>query len=340
MGKKNEEYWVETKKNEKGQIIKIITHLSQSLEKQIIDLYNLGESIKKISALVNISKLAIRKILINKNIEIRSNKYYLEGKTYKEISGEKEAIERKNNVSKRFKNIGYEERYGPERAKEIKEKIRIANLKTWAKPEIRNKLLGQNNPQFNKSPKSYAPEKFQRYWNSMKGKKRAQIIGEEKAKEASIRQSESLLYYHKNEESEKRKARGNKISETKLRLIKEGKLNPLKGQNIRPNNPETFINNILKDNCLTMKYTGDGSFWIAGFNPDFVDNVNKKIIELFGDYWHNRPESITRDNIKIQAYEKEGYKTLVIWEHEIQDRHGIPLKDTKEAENKIKVFTK
>ena len=66
---------------------------------------------------------------------------------------------------------------------------------------------------------------------------------------------------------------------------------------------------------------------------DFVDTVNKICIEFNGDYWHCNPkiyesswvhphiklsagEIQNRDNEKIKAIEKRGYKCLVVWERE------------------------
>ena len=58
---------------------------------------------------------------------------------------------------------------------------------------------------------------------------------------------------------------------------------------------------------------------LNGLNPDFVDIKNKIIIELYGTYWHKRPEVIKRDKRRIGTYKKHGFKTLIIWEHELKD---------------------
>ena len=68
------------------------------------------------------------------------------------------------------------------------------------------------------------------------------------------------------------------------------------------------------------KFVGDWKFVINGFNPDFINcNGQKKIIELFGDYWHNLPGAVERDKRKLKEYKKYGYKTLVIWEKELKN---------------------
>jgi G:T-mismatch repair DNA endonuclease (very short patch repair protein) len=87
-------------------------------------------------------------------------------------------------------------------------------------------------------------------------------------------------------------------------------------RDIRPNKSEVVLLNLLERLFPDeYKYTGDFSFMINGKNPDFVNvNGQKKIIELFGDYWHKN--SNPQDRIDI--FTPFGYKTLVIWEHELK----------------------
>jgi len=140
------------------------------------------------------------------------------------------------------------------------------------------------------------------------------------------------------------------ISKTRKRRIKEGKIISRKGiknpewgkklkkdwQNsefrqkrlesafkkmcLKPNKIEQVLNKIL--NYLLpkqYKYVGDGKIVLDGFNPDFIDEKNKNIIELYGDYWHNKPEWKERDIRRAISYKRLGYKFLVIWEHEVYD---------------------
>lgn len=98
-----------------------------------------------------------------------------------------------------------------------------------------------------------------------------------------------------------------------------------KGLNLHPNKPETIILNLL--NKLypgEWKFTGDFSFMINGKNPDFTNiNGQKKLIELFGDYWHRGENPQDR----IDVFKPFGYQTLIIWERE--------LKDIKQLKRKI-----
>lgn len=88
-----------------------------------------------------------------------------------------------------------------------------------------------------------------------------------------------------------------------------------KGQGRKPTSIEVKIENLL--NVLfpgEWKYTGDFSFIINGKNPDFVNvNGQKKLIEVFGNYWHRGEDPQDRINV----FSPFGWETLVIWEKEI-----------------------
>lgn len=94
--------------------------------------------------------------------------------------------------------------------------------------------------------------------------------------------------------------------------------------NLKPNHLEEEFKQLL--NIIApnkFKYTGDFKFWIDGKNPDFTWKDGRKVIELFGDYWHSPektgvPVYIHEQN-KISHYEKNNFKCIVIWEHELQN---------------------
>ena len=68
------------------------------------------------------------------------------------------------------------------------------------------------------------------------------------------------------------------------------------------------------------KYVGDGNCWIVGKNPDFLNvNGQKKLIELFGDYWHTKKEEKER----INHFAKYGFKTLVVWQSELKNKEQV-----------------
>ena len=94
-----------------------------------------------------------------------------------------------------------------------------------------------------------------------------------------------------------------------------------KAWNLKPNKPESLLAELLESLYPGQwKYTGDFSFAINGKCPDFVNaNGQKKIIELFGDYWHRGQSPQDR----IDAFRPFGYETLVIWEHELKEMQSV-----------------
>lgn len=84
--------------------------------------------------------------------------------------------------------------------------------------------------------------------------------------------------------------------------------------------PEILLMMIIDKYRLPYKYVGDGSFWIENINPDFVNTNNEKIIiEVFGDYWHNRPEEIKKDSEKGKLLEEYGWKRIILWERDLNE---------------------
>ena len=85
----------------------------------------------------------------------------------------------------------------------------------------------------------------------------------------------------------------------------------------RPNKKEEMLNMVLLDLFPgEYKYVGNREFILAGKNPDFLNvNGQKKIIELYGDYWHKGDDPQER----IDLFGQYGYDTLVVWEKELKN---------------------
>jgi len=83
---------------------------------------------------------------------------------------------------------------------------------------------------------------------------------------------------------------------------------------MHPNKVEKKLIDILSTITDKFKFCGDGSIWIGRKNPDFINKEGRKIIEMFGDFWHKDEDP----QYRIEHFKKFGYDTLVIWEHEIQ----------------------
>lgn len=108
-----------------------------------------------------------------------------------------------------------------------------------------------------------------------------------------------------------------------------------KGLKVSKNKLETKFENILKKLKIeSFKYVGDRSFWIGGKNPDFVNTDQKMVIELFGDYWHGNKFTGKENNKHeldiINHYKNNGYKTLILWENEINNNLKLVINKTLE----------
>jgi len=96
----------------------------------------------------------------------------------------------------------------------------------------------------------------------------------------------------------------------------------------RPNKEEKQFDELLQSNFPNeWEYVGNGDFILAGKNPDFINiNGKKGLIELFGEYWHDKSEEKERKKI----FAKHGYRTLIVWCKE--------LRKPNKLKQKIKLF--
>lgn len=192
------------------------------------------------------------------------------------------------------KNKTYEEYYGEERAGEIKQKIRAAHEGTHHSEETKQKIRETE------TGKSGTP------WSEETRKKIVEALVGRLCPEHSKRMKQ---FWADPEYREKQ-----------LKVV-------FKGLKLLPNKPEKFITKLLQRLLPDLwKYIGDGKdedSIIAGKCPDFVCISQKKIIEYFGDYWHGEERTgipnERHEQERINCFAKEGYQTLVIWEHELED---------------------
>lgn len=85
--------------------------------------------------------------------------------------------------------------------------------------------------------------------------------------------------------------------------------------------PESRVLDVLRSmfgQYNPYQYTGDRKFWLKTAsgkdrNPDFTSASQKKIIEVFGRYWHRNddPQKVVED------YAGVGWECLILWEDEI-----------------------
>ncbi len=186
-------------------------------------------------------------------------------------------------------------------------------------PETKAKMSavrsGVNSPNFGKHWKM-SPEARVKMSQSHRGRVSG-MLGKHHKPETKVKMSQ----VHKIE---------NLDTEFKDRRIKASRL----ALNQFPNKPETMVMNLLNELYPNeWKYTGNGDVIIGGQNPDFFNtNGKKRIVEIFGDYWHTVRARAYKDTEqgKRELYKSYGYDTLIIWEKE--------LKDIEKVKEKIKVF--
>ncbi|MFH1290408.1 MAG: hypothetical protein ABIH92_03300 [Nanoarchaeota archaeon] len=85
------------------------------------------------------------------------------------------------------------------------------------------------------------------------------------------------------------------------------------GRNTKPNKSEIRLLELLNTIDPSWRYVGDFKLNVGGKFPDYW-NGEKKLIELFGDYWHQNDDPQKR----IEFFKEQGYDTLVIWGSEIK----------------------
>lgn len=103
----------------------------------------------------------------------------------------------------------------------------------------------------------------------------------------------------------------------------------LQGNRQFPNKKELQLLSLLPN---SWQYTGNGQLIVAGKCPDFWDGSGR-LIELNGCYWHGCPVcgegkecNEERDQDRIDLFKREGYNTLIVWEHELKDVDMITKK--------------
>lgn len=143
-----------------------------------------------------------------------------------------------------------------------------------------------------------------------------------KAKRGELKGSKNYFYdKHHTEETKKKISLANKGRKCSKEIVIKKIQNAFKALRLKPNKSEKKLTKLLNQILPNeYKYVGNGKMIIERFNPDFINaNGQKKIIELYGDYWHNREDIKKRDKNRLRIYSGYGYKTLIIWENELKD---------------------
>ena len=238
----------------------------------------------------------------------------------------------------------YEEIYGKERAM-----------------KIRNKLSDAQKERFKKTPQWCTGKKRSKKFR----KKRSEYMlnpENNPSKRLKVRRKLSKIMMGR------KITWADKISATKKKLYSEGKLvSPMKGKHLseeakeqirkkaiknwkdpefrkkmyegmnnHPNPSEKRLIDIIENFNFPFKFVGDYRLLIGKLNPDFIDERNKRIIELFGEPFHKpngrffTGKDTATEKGRIKYFRNYGYKCLIIWYEE--------LKNTKLVVQKIKDF--
>jgi len=213
------------------------------------------------------------------------NSAWSKGKHFSETHIENISDARKD-FCKCIKGKTYEEIYGEERAKEIREKQRNAD------------------PARNTRGKTYE-----------------EIYGEERAVEVRRKNSESHEgYVMPQEQRDKISETNSKITKElwKDKIYREKHIRGfLKTILKRPTSLEQKVISICELYTLPFKYVGDGQVIIAGKNPDFIETNGKKLlIESYGFFWHE--DNYEEERRKVFA--PFGYKTLFLGEDVLESK--------------------
>ena len=199
----------------------------------------------------------------------------------------------------------------PSKRPEVRKKISETLIALWNSPNYRELHSGKNHPKCGKTKEN--DESIRRHSEIMTGRTKENDEGKR-------RQSEALR--GRTKETHEGIRRGAERKSKTLRLLwkdPEHIEKMMKALHIKPNKPEKQLLKLLNE-LFSNEYVYNGDF-SAGITinrkiPDFVNiNGKKKLIELYGDYWHKDDNPQDR----IDLFKQYGYETLVIWEHELED---------------------
>jgi len=174
------------------------------------------------------------------------------------------------------------------------------------RPEVRKKIgkanLGKPDPRKDKSWEEY--------------------YGEERAKEIKQKNRDGHIGNHHTKEAKRK----NQKASIQLWQDPEWAKMMVEAQHRKPNKLEKRFNNFLQE-IIPKEYQINVKaevMTLGGKCPDFVNiNGQKKIIEMNGDWRHGEKltgrTKMEEEQQRIDCFTKEGYQTLIVWEHELED---------------------
>lgn len=191
----------------------------------------------------------------------------------------------------------------------------------WQEPEFRNKLLRHLADLNQNTTSETLSQRAKKLWREAKYRDRL-LQSLARAREIALSNPESRQ----------------KLSEAAKRQWQTMKIEMIKAQRRgmhTPNKKEEYLLRILESYFPgEWKYVGNGDEIVGNLVPDFMNDGQKLIIELFGDYWHGPQvrQAFKTEDERREVYAAHGYDLLVIWEHELREN------DAGEIEEKIEAF--
>ena len=221
-----------------------------------------------------------------------------------------------------------------------KSEVKAKRAQTNARPEVKKKrrqsqIIAQNKPETKakRSQTKARPEVKERRsqsqikcWQDPEFREKtvqAQIIAHN-TPESKEKQSQSTTKLWQDPEFREMMVQSVIIAAKKRWQSPDYVKKQMKARNVKQNKTEKKLEDtISKVLPNEYKFVGHGEVVIAGKCPDFINvNGQKKIIELFGDYWHRDDIPGAREKI----FAEYGYDTLIIWEHEFEDIDRLKMK--------------
>jgi len=222
------------------------------------------------------------------------------------------------------RGVSLSERCGSDTAEKIKNSISRSNSRTY-----KERFGGDADAEALKRTKH------------LKGRTYEEILGSETAKRLKEKRVADTKIQHRNNpnlsdglaESARSRWKSNRSEMIDMcRLARSASIlkNPTK-----KSSSEDKLDDILQSEFQgEFLYTGNGAEGVQiGFRvPDFINiNGKKKIIELFGCWWHGckrcfpnkKRKDHKYDNVIFDDYNKFGFDCLVIWEHEMNDVNAL-----------------
>lgn len=278
---------------------------------------------------MGVGKIAHSKKTKNKISEVRK-RIFKEGKiviwnkglklgSYEERFGIEKAKEIKDKLSKLSKgrlppqkNKSFNEYYGEEKAKKLKERISLSNKGKKRTNNVKEKFSKLRKEEYatgkrkpwNKGLTKENNESLKRVSKKNTGQKRTKNFCDLRSKTTKGKNNSFYGKQHTKETKEKLSKYWKKYWKEHPAENNEREKKALITLSKRPTKVEQKFIDLCKKHNLPYKYVGDGKHCIAGLFPDFVNTQNKNEIIEIFGTAFHNPELSFREHIPYKQTEK------------------------------------